>query len=188
MKARASVIRCGSAATVADSGGERQAMPLRLRAAQPRRQTAAHMAEAVLEIRAYRESDEADVTALWTNIFPDARAWNQPRAYIERKLGVQRELFLVGVRDGRVIATVLAGYDGVRGWIYHLAVVPEMRRHGIGRAMMRAAEARLRALGCPKINLQVLSANSEVVRFYESIGYAVEDRISMGRRLEPEEA
>ena len=144
------------------------------------------MAEPTLEIRAYHEADEADVTALWSSIFPDARVWNQPRAYIERKLGVQRELFLVGEREGRVIATVLAGYDGVRGWIYHLAVVPALRRHGLGRAMMRAAEAELHALGCPKINLQVLASNSDVVRFYESIGYAVEDRISMGRRLEPE--
>lgn len=141
------------------------------------------MAAPELHIRAYREGDEADVVALWTSIFPDARLWNQPRAYIARKLGVQRELFLVGVRGERVIATVLAGYDGVRGWIYHLAVVPKMRRHGIGRAMMSAAEASLRALGCPKINLQVLRSNSEVVRFYESIGYAVEDRISMGKNV-----
>jgi ribosomal protein S18 acetylase RimI-like enzyme len=142
------------------------------------------MADPALHIRVYREADEADVTALWTAIFPDTRPWNQPRAYIERKLGTQRELFLVGVRDGRLVATVLAGYDGVRGWIYHLAVVRELRRQGIGRAMMHAAEAELRALGCPKINLQVVASNSAVVRFYESIGYAVEDRISMGRRIE----
>jgi hypothetical protein len=57
------------------------------------------MAEPTLEIRAFREADEADVTALWSSIFPDARVWNQPRAYIERKLGVQRELFLVGERE-----------------------------------------------------------------------------------------
>lgn len=141
------------------------------------------MADAEIEIRAYREADEAGVVALWARVFPDPRAWNQPAAYIQRKLAVQRELFLVGTRDGRVIATVLAGYDGVRGWIYHLAVVPALRRNGCGRAMMAAAETRLRALGCAKINLQIMRANAAVVGFYERIGYAVEDRISMGKRL-----
>lgn len=142
------------------------------------------MVDPAIDIRPYGESDEADVVALWTEVFPDSRPWNQPPAYIRRKLAVQAELFLVGARDGHVIATVLAGYDGVRGWIYHLAVAPAQRRHGYGRAMMAAAEARLRALGCAKINLQVVASNAGVVRFYERIGYAVEDRISMGRRLD----
>ena len=142
------------------------------------------MTNAAIDIRPYRDSDEADVVALWTEAFADSRPWNQPVVYIRRKLAVQPDLFLVGARDGRVIATVLAGYDGVRGWIYHLAVVPAYRRHGCGSAMMAAAEARLRGLGCAKINLQVVASNAEVVRFYERIGYAIEDRISMGRRLD----
>ena len=146
-------------------------------------QTAQAMGDPALEIRPYRETDEADVVALWTRVFPETRAWNQPAAYIRRKLAVQRELFLVGALDGRVVATVLAGYDGVRGWVYHLAVVPEHRRHGCGRAMMAAAEERLHALGCLKINLQIFRTNAEVVHFYERLGYAVEDRISMGKRL-----
>lgn len=136
-----------------------------------------------LEVRAFLESDEADVAALWARVFPDTRAWNQPGAYIQRKLAVQRELFLVGGLDGRVVATVLAGYDGVRGWVYHLAVAPEQRRQGFGRTLMAAAEARLRALGCAKINLQIMRTNADVVRFYERAGYAIEDRISMGKRL-----
>ena len=136
-----------------------------------------------LEVRPYCEADEADVVALWTRVFPDDRPWNQPAAYIRRKLAVQRELFLVGVLEQRVVATVLAGYDGVRGWIYHLAVAAAHRRHGVGSAMMRAAEARLHALGCPKINLQIYRTNAEVVRFYERLGYSIEDRLSMGRRL-----
>jgi len=141
------------------------------------------MVERQLEIRPYRDADHADVVALWERIFPDNREWNQPAAYIRRKQNVQPDLFLVGVLDGRLIATVLAGYDGVRGWIYHLAVAPTHRRHGVGSAMMRAAERRLHALGCPKINLQIYRTNAEVVRFYERLGYAVEDRLSMGRRL-----
>jgi len=141
------------------------------------------MTDAQLEVRAYRDTDEAAVVALWSRLFPDTRQWNQPAAYIRRKLAVQRELFLVGAIETRAVATVLAGYDGVRGWVYHLAVAPEHRRRGFGRAMMAAAEERLRALGCPKINLQIMRTNAEVVRFYERIGYAVEDRISMGRPL-----
>lgn len=141
------------------------------------------MAEPELEVRPYREADEADVVSLWTRVFAETRAWNQPGEYIRRKLAVQRELFLVGAVGGGVVATVLAGYDGVRGWVYHLAVVPEHRRHGFGRAMMAAAEDRLRAFGCAKINLQILRSNAEVVRFYEHIGYGIEDRISMGKRF-----
>src|SRR5262245_41342682 len=104
-----------------------------------------------LEVRPYQEADHDAVVALWTRVFPETRPWNLPAAYIQRKLAVQRELFLVGVCGGRVVATVLAGYDGVRGWVYHLAVAPEQRRHGFGRAMMAGAEARLRALGCAKL-------------------------------------
>src|SRR5262245_3841102 len=107
------------------------------------------MPQTELDVRPYRESDEADVAALWDSVFPDARPWNRPQEYIRRKLAVQRELFLVGAHGDRVVATVLAGYDGVRGWIYHLAVAPEHRRHGFGRAMMAAAEEELARIGCP---------------------------------------
>lgn len=136
-----------------------------------------------MHIRPFADGDAADVAALWGEVFPDRRGWNQPRAYIARKCATQRELFLVGEADGRVIATVLAGYDGVRGWIYHLAVAPALRRQGHGAALMRAAEAALAARGCPKVNLQVVAENGAVVRFYERLGYAVEPRVSMGKEL-----
>ncbi|MDX2166190.1 MAG: GNAT family acetyltransferase [Deltaproteobacteria bacterium] len=136
-----------------------------------------------MNIRAFADADAADVAALWSDIFPDPRAWNQAAAYIARKRGTQRELFLVGEDAGRIMATVLAGYDGVRGWIYHLAVAPSARRRGHGAALMRAAEAALAARGCPKVNLQVVAENAGVVRFYERLGYAVEPRVSMGKVL-----
>jgi ribosomal protein S18 acetylase RimI-like enzyme len=138
-----------------------------------------------MNIRPFADSDEADVAALWSEVFPDRRAWNQPAAYIARKRETQRELFLVGEEAGRIVATVLAGYDGVRGWIYHLAVVPALRRQGHGAALMRAAEAALAARGCPKVNLQVVADNRGVVRFYERLGYTVEPRLSMGKGLVP---
>jgi hypothetical protein len=140
-----------------------------------------------LLIRPYQEPDEPGVTALWQEAFPDEPARNEPQVMIRRKLGVQGELFLVGERQGRIVGTVIAGYDGVRGWIYHMAVAKAEKRCGHGRALMADAEKRLAALGCPKVNLQVRSSNTEVVAFYRALGYAVEDRISMGKPL-PERA
>ena len=136
-----------------------------------------------LAIRSFREGDAAAVTALWEEMFPDDRPWSSPARYLERKRIVQPELLLVGAVDDRVVATVAGGYDGVRGWIYHLAVAPALRRQGFGTVMMAEAETRLAALGCPKVNLQVLARNAQVVQFYRSIGYAAEERISMGKVL-----
>lgn len=136
-----------------------------------------------LTVRPFRDQDETAVLALWHAVFPDDPPRNDPRAIIRRKRRVQPELFLVGETGERIVATVVAGYDGHRGWVYHLAVGAGARRQGYGRAMMAAAEARLRELGCPKLNLQVHRFNAEVVAFYEALGYTVEDRISMGKVL-----
>ena len=136
-----------------------------------------------LEIRAYRESDQGAVAALWREcglVVP----WNDPVKDIHRKLSIQREMFLVGVLHSRLVATVMAGYDGHRGWINYLAVAAEYRRRDFGRRLMDEAEAHLRNMGCPKINLQVRSSNIGVVTFYKSIGYSVDDVVSMGKRLE----
>ena len=141
------------------------------------------MAEDVV-IRTFQEDDASEVRRLWHTVFHDDPAWNEPAAIIRRKVAVQPNLFCVGTLHGRVVATVMAGYDGHRGWIYHLAVAPEHRRQGLGREMMREAEIRLRALDCPKINLQIRGSNVEAVRFYRALGYGIEDRISMGKRLE----
>ena len=142
------------------------------------------MADESLIARPFEEEDTQAVMTLWQVESSDGPPWNEPSAVIRRKLKVQRDLFLVGELSGEVVATVLAGYDGVRGWVHNLVVAPEHRRNGFGGRMMAAAEEGLRALGCPKINLQVRSTNAEVTRFYESIGYSVEDRISMGRPLD----
>src|SRR5262249_15304646 len=122
--------------------------------------------------------------AFWDACFPDGRAWNQPSAIIRRKRAVQPDLLLVGTLGARVVATVVVGWDGHRGWLYHLAVASDWRRRGVGARMVREAESRLRTLGCPKVNLQIYGANREVVAFYERVGYEVEDRVSMGKRME----
>jgi len=135
-----------------------------------------------LAIRPYEERDREEVVALW-RVSGLVVPWNDPAKDIERKLGVQSELFLVASRGGNLVATVMAGYEGHRGWINYLAVAPECRRQGLGRRMMAEAEARLRMLGCPKINLQIRKSNRSAVRFYRSIGFVEDESISMGKRL-----
>ena len=135
-----------------------------------------------LIIRHFREDDERSVPSLCLQVFPDDPPWNDPAQIIRRKLAVQPNLFWVGVFQGRIVATVTAGYDGNRGWIYHLAVADHLRGNGFGRAMMAAAEKGLRALECPKVNLQVRASNGATVAFYKALGYAIEERISMGKR------
>ncbi|MDG1125812.1 MAG: GNAT family acetyltransferase [Pseudomonadales bacterium] len=135
-----------------------------------------------MQIRPYQASDLAQVLALWRacNL---TIAVNGPRKDIERKLAVSPELFLLGEFEGRVVASVMAGYEGHRGWINYLAVAPSYRRKSYGRLMMAAAEQLLDELECPKINLQVRSANAAVVAFYASLGYVTDDVVSMGKRL-----
>lgn len=134
-------------------------------------------------VRPYAEQDQHGVIALWQAVFPDAPAWNDPAADIRRKLAVQRELLLVAAEGERIGGTVMAGFDGHRGWLYYLAVAPELRRQGLGRALVEAAERGLAALGCTKINLQVRADNPAVVAFYQRLGFEVEQRVSMGKRL-----
>lgn len=141
------------------------------------------MSDPEIRIRPYESADYDEVVALWRTVFAGDPPWNDPDDVIERKLSVQADLFLVGREGDRVAGTVLAGFDGVRGWVHHLAVHPEMRRRGhAGRLMDRAEEALL-ALGCPKLNLQVRRSNLGVLAFYESRGHTVDDVVSLGKPL-----
>lgn len=133
-------------------------------------------------VRPYRSEDLEQVLALWRAcdlVVP----WNDPENDIETKQSFQPDLFFVGLSDGKICATVMAGFEGHRGWINYLAVSPGMRFRGIGRRMMEEAEKRLNALGCPKINLQIRSSNTDVIAFYKRIGFSVDDVLSMGKRL-----
>jgi len=137
-----------------------------------------------LSIRAYDPFDEARVIALWADAFPDSPPWNDPSADIVRKLSVQPDLFLIAELGQSIVGTAMGGFDGHRGWVYYLAVALEHRRKGIARELMSSLEARLLDYGCTKVNLQVRATNQDVVDFYLELGYAVEDRISMGKRLD----
>ena len=135
-----------------------------------------------LQIRPFRAGDQQAVIRLWEKcslVVPQ----NDPATDIACKLQVQPDLFLVGVIKAAIVATVMVGYDGHRGWIYYLAVAPDRRRLGIGRGMMEAAERKLRKLGCPKINLQVRKTNAGVIEFYRRLGYTVDEVIGLGKRL-----
>lgn len=136
-----------------------------------------------MTIRAFREADEQAVIALW-RACDLVRPQNDPRKDIARKLKVNREWFLVAECDDRIVATHVAGYEGHRGWINYLAVEPALQRSGLGRALMLEAERLLRAAGCPKINLQVRTTNRRAIAFYERLGFAVDEVVSLGKRLE----
>jgi len=135
-----------------------------------------------MKIRPFAASDELAVIELWRRCGL-TRIWNDPSLDIRRKLAVQSELFVVGEKDGKVVASAMAGYDGHRGWVNYLAVDPACRLQGLGRQLMAYLEAGLHALGCPKLNLQVRTGNAEALAFYRSLGYAVDDVVCLGKRL-----
>ena len=137
----------------------------------------------MMEIRVFALQDSEAVVQLWHDCGL-YRPWNDPHKDIARKLSVSPELFWVGVDEqGEVMASIMVGYDGHRGWINYLAVHPKHQRQGHARQLMQRAEAELTALGCPKLNLQVRAGNEAVIAFYESLGYSDDHTVSLGKRL-----
>ncbi len=136
-----------------------------------------------LVVRSATGDDHDRIIELW-EACGLTRPWNDPRRDLERKLAHDPEMLLVGEDPpAGVVATVMAGYEGHRGWLNYLAVHPTHGGRGHGRAIVAEAERRLEALGCPKVNLQVRADNPAAVGFWAAIGYAVDDTVSMGRRL-----
>ncbi len=136
-----------------------------------------------MNVRPFCAADRDAVIALW-EVCGLARPSNDPGRDIERKQAVQPDLFLVGFDGDVLVGTVMAGYEGHRGWVNYLGVDPPHRRKGYGRVMMHAAEEALAELGAPKVNLQVRSGNDEAVAFYRDLGYETEERVSLGKRLD----
>lgn len=137
-------------------------------------------------LRPFAVGDTERVVALWQECGL-TRPWNDPRKDIDRKLRVQPELFLVAAEatgEGeRVVGTAMSGYDGHRGWIYYLAVAPELRRRGIAAALVSEVRSRLLALGCPKISVQIRRGNDTARDFWSRAGFAADGSDSMGQRL-----
>ena len=133
-------------------------------------------------VRQFSPGDKEAVIDLW-KICNLIKPWNNPEQDISRKLKDSPELFLVGTIDDIIVASVMAGYDGHRGWIYYLAVGPEYWKQRLGKRMMTAAEEKLLDIGCPKIDLMVRKNNLDVIKFYEKIGYGHDEVITMSKRL-----
>jgi ribosomal protein S18 acetylase RimI-like enzyme len=136
-----------------------------------------------MRIRCFQPTGAEAAVALWERCGL-TRPWNDPRQDIARKLRVQPELFLVGVIDGRLVATAMAGYEGHRGWVNYLAVEPAAQGSGLGRRLMTEIERLLLERGCPKLNVQVRATNVSAVEFYRKLGYTADDVVSLGKRLE----
>jgi ribosomal protein S18 acetylase RimI-like enzyme len=141
-----------------------------------------------LVIREVAPADAGAVVALWRAVFPEygdpSRPQRDPAQSVARKLAHGDGLFWLAERDGRVVGSAMAGWDGHRGWLYSVGVHPEARGAGVGRALVAEAERALRALGCPKVNLQILSGNGPAREFWRRLGYAEDAVVSFGKRME----
>ena len=132
-----------------------------------------------MKIRQFCESDRTDLIKLWHTVFPDDPSHNEPSKVIEAKLAIDNLIF-IAEHEGFIIGACMAGYDGHRGWLYAVAVLKEQRRSGAGAALVKQAIQTLKVMGCIKVNLQIRATNTEVAAFYESLGFVIEERLSMG--------
>ncbi|MBE7210321.1 MAG: GNAT family acetyltransferase [Gluconacetobacter diazotrophicus] len=141
-------------------------------------------------IRLAAPADETAAVALWHDcglVVP----WNDPAADFRFALaGPASAILLAHAPDdpARLLGSVMVGHDGHRGWLYYLATDPDRRRAGIGRALVRAAEAWLRDRGVPKLQLMIRDTNPDVVAFYGRLGFVLTPRIVMARRLDGSDA
>tara|TARA_R110002167_G_scaffold192921_5_gene395538 strand:+ start:152 stop:562 length:411 start_codon:yes stop_codon:yes gene_type:complete len=136
-----------------------------------------------MTIAPMEDGDAAAIIALWQTCGL-TRPWNDP----DRDLSLARDAAgstILVARDGdRICGSVMTGFDGHRGWVYYLAVHPEVQRRGVGRALMAAAERWLADRGAPKIQLMVREDNADAIGFYEALGLARQPVVTLGRRLD----
>ncbi len=135
-----------------------------------------------MKIRKYEITDRDGLIELWNEIFPDDPPHNEPSLVINAKLAVD-DLIFVAESYGRLVGACMAGYDGHRGWLYAVGVLPKYRRNGTGAALVKLAIKFLKEIGCVKVNLQIRTTNTEVAAFYNSLGFSIEERLSMGAHI-----
>lgn len=135
-------------------------------------------------IRPATRADRSSVIALWETVFPDDPPHNAPPKVFDAKLAVGDDMLLVAVEGDAVVGTTMAGYDGHRGWLHKVAVLPEYRRRGLATDLVRHAIRSLRSAGCTKVNLQIRATNADVRAFYEGLGFELEERLSMARHID----
>lgn len=131
-------------------------------------------------LRKYHHSDRQSLITLWRTSFPNPAPHNEPEFVLDNKLKVDSFLF-VAEKNKEIIGSCMAGYDGHRGWLYSVAIAPTTRRLGIGSKLVKHTIKQLNKIGCDKVNLQIVAGNEQVIAFYQSLGFNVEERISMGR-------
>lgn len=136
-----------------------------------------------ISVRPFAERDRAAVVQIWNTVFAEDPAWNEPNLVIDTKLKVQPQMFFVAELSGEVVGTTLAGFDGFRGWVHHVAVSPEQQHQGVAQQMLATAEHALVQMGCRKLNLQVRAKNTAAASFYQGLGFVEEDRRSFGKLL-----
>ena len=134
------------------------------------------------KFRKFRKTDTETVIKLWKKCKLIVQ-WNDPFKDINRKLSIKDNLFIIGEMNKNIIASAMAGYDGHRGYIYYLAVLPEYQKKGIGSSLLSIVEKKLLQLGCPKINLFVRNTNIRVKAFYKMNDYEIQDSQIYGKRL-----
>jgi ribosomal protein S18 acetylase RimI-like enzyme len=133
-------------------------------------------------VRKFEQRDRSELVNLLETVFPDNPARNKPARVLAEKLAVD-DLVFVAEANQKIIGACMAGYDGHRGWLYAVSVLPEFRRSSAGSILVNHAIRSLQELGCTKVNLQIRATNPDVVAFYESLGFVVEERVSMGKIL-----
>jgi ribosomal protein S18 acetylase RimI-like enzyme len=139
-----------------------------------------------LTVKAIEDGDIAEVIALWQRC-GSTRAWNDPARDIALARKEANATVLLGRNNGTLVASVLVGHDGHRGWVYYVTVDPDHRFKGYGRVIMTAAEDWLRARGVEKLQLMVRGDNAKVHAFYESLGYYDQERVVFAKWLDGRE-
>ena len=142
--------------------------------------------DGALTIKPIEDSEVAEVIALWHRC-GSTRPWNDPAADIALARRGENSTVLIGKCEGALVASVMVGHDGHRGWVYYVTVDPDRRHHGFGRSIMDAAEAWLRARGIAKLHLMVRKDNAKVHAFYQSIGYYNQETVTFAKWLDGRE-
>jgi ribosomal protein S18 acetylase RimI-like enzyme len=136
-----------------------------------------------LAVSAIADADVEAVIALWQRCGL-TRPWNDPAGDIALARRGANATILVGRADGKIVASAMVGHDGHRGWVYYVAVDPDAQRKDFGRAIMAAAEDWLRARDVTKAMLMVRPDNKQVQAFYDSLGYATQERVIYAKWLD----
>ena len=141
-----------------------------------------HLIMKEINYRLFSSKDKKSVLELWKtcNLIV---SWNDPEKDILRKSSVRDDLFILAEINKKIIATAMGGYDGHRGYIYYLAVLPEFQKKGVGSKILSVVEKKLLNIGCPKINLFVRNTNIQVKSFYKKNQYTFQESEIYGKRL-----